>query len=77
MQKVIILENAQKTLEAKKQKERTREEVDNYNAMVKQINNEINTYNKENSLNIQEKNKAINNWNSTADNFVSKHVPVD
>ncbi|WP_339886863.1 hypothetical protein [uncultured Flavobacterium sp.] len=70
-------ENARKTLEAKKQKDRTKEEIDNYNAMVKQVNTEINNYNKENNSNFQEKNKAINNWNTVADNFVSKHVPVD
>lgn len=70
-------ENAKKTLESKKQNDRTKEEVDNYNAMVKQINNEINTYNKENTLNFQDKNKAITNWNTVSENFVSKHVPVD
>ena len=70
-------ENARKSLESKKQKDRTEEEVNNYNTMVKQINNEINSYNKENNANFQDKNKAINNWNTVADNFVSKHVPVD
>lgn len=70
-------ENAKKTLESKKQNDRTKEEVDNYNAMVKQINAEISSYNKENTLNFQDKNKAISNWNTVAENFVSKHVPVD
>jgi len=70
-------DNARKTLEAKKQKDRTKEEVDNYNGMVKQINNEINKYNKENNSNFQEKNKIIELWNTTSDNFISKHVPVD
>ena len=70
-------ENAKKTLESKKDKDRTKEEIDNYNSMVKQINGEINTYNKENNANFQEKSKVINNWNTVADNFVSKHVPVD
>ena len=70
-------DNARKTLEAKKQKDRTKEEVDNYNGMVKQINNEINKYNKENNSNFQDKNKIIELWNTTSDNFVSKHVPVD
>lgn len=70
-------DNARKTLEAKKQKDRTKEEVDNYNGMVKQVNDEINKYNKENNSNFQEKNKIIDHWNTTSDNFVSKHVPVD
>lgn len=70
-------ENAKKTLESKKDKDRTKEEIDNYNSMVKQINGEINSFNKDNNVNFQEKTKVINNWNIVADNFVSKHVPLD
>ncbi|WP_339836170.1 hypothetical protein [uncultured Flavobacterium sp.] len=70
-------DNARKTLESKKQNDRTKEEVDNYNLMVKQVNSEINAYNKENNANFQNKNKAITNWNIVSENFVSKHVPVD
>jgi wobble nucleotide-excising tRNase len=39
-------ENAKKTMESKSQNDRTKEEVENFNAMVKQINKEITAYNK-------------------------------
>mgnify|MGYP003606068823 CR=1 FL=1 len=70
-------ENAKKTLEAKSQKDRTKEEIENYNGMVKQINNEIQNYNKVNTANVNEKNNAISLWNQTGENFISKHVPQD
>ncbi len=70
-------ENSRKTLEAKSAKDRSKEEIDSYNVMVKQVNNEINTYNKLNSANFQEKNNILNEWNVTGENFISSHVPVD
>ena len=70
-------ENAKKTIESKSQKDRTKEEIDNYNVMVKQVNKEIENYNKANNLNFQDKQNAVNNWNVVAENFISKHVPVD
>jgi uncharacterized protein YlxW (UPF0749 family) len=70
-------ENAKKTLEAKNAKDRTKEEIDNFNIMVKQVNKEIETYNKVNSTNNQEKNNLLNEWNTTGENFISGHVPVD
>ncbi len=70
-------ENAKKNLEAKNASDRSKEEIDNYNAMVKQVNKEIDTYNKVNSANFQEKGNLINEWNGTGENFISNHVPVD
>ena len=55
----------------------TKEEIENYNGMVKQINNEIQNYNKVNTANVNEKNNAISLWNQTGENFISKHVPQD
>ena len=52
-------ETAKKSLESKSDKDRTKEEIDNYNTMVKQVNKEIDTYNKINSANFQEKNALI------------------
>ena len=68
-------ENAKKTLESKSENDRTKEEIDNYNAMVKQVNKEIANFNKNNDSNFQEKNNALNNWNSVGDAFISNHVP--
>lgn len=70
-------ENAKKTLEAKSDKDRSKEEIDNFNAMVKQINKEIENYNNLNNSNFQEKGNILNEWNSTGENFISGHVPVD
>lgn len=70
-------EASKKTLEAKSQSDRTKEEVDNYNALVKQFNQEIVNYNKWNNSNFQEKSNVVNNWNSTGDLFISKHVPMN
>lgn len=70
-------ENAKKTLESKNEKDRTKEEVDNYNAMVKQINKEIENYNKTNNAYFQEKSNIVNEWNATGDNFISGHVPTE
>jgi len=70
-------DTAKKSLESKSDKDRTKEEIENYNAMVKQINKEIDNYNKLNNANLQEKNTIIGNWNVTGDNFISGHVPQD
>lgn len=70
-------ETAKKALESKSDKDRTKEEIENYNGMVKQINKEIDNYNKINNANLQEKNTIIGNWNVTGDNFISAHVPQD
>ncbi len=69
-------ENAKQTLEAKNTKEQTTEEIENYNGMVKQVNKEIDTYNKVNNANFQEKNSILNDWNTTSNNFISSHVPI-
>lgn len=68
-------EAAKLNIEKKKPADRTKEEVDNFNAMVKDVNVKINNFNNINSKFDQEKNQLTNSWNSTATQFVSKHVP--
>lgn len=68
-------ENAKKTMEAKSESDRTKEEVENYNTMVKQVNKEIANFNKITNANSQEKANIINGWNAAADAFIAKHVP--
>lgn len=70
-------ENAKKTLEAKSESDRTKEEVENYNTMVKQVNKEIANYNKLSSSNFQDRTNTINAWNTAADDFIARHVPQD
>jgi hypothetical protein len=70
-------ENAKNSLEGKSAKDRTKEEIDNYNVMVKQYNKEVDNFNKANNANFQEKNKNINTINTIGDNFISRHIPND
>lgn len=70
-------EEAKASLERKKDNERSKEEIDNFNQMVKEINKKINDYNKINSKQIQDKNNMINQWNTTGDQFISRYVPND
>lgn len=68
-------ETTKQNLEKKKQADRTKEEIDNYNGMVKDVNLKINNFNKVNTKFDQEKTQHINNWNNTASQFISIHVP--
>lgn len=70
-------ENAKKTLESKSESDRTEAEVENYNAMVKQVNKEIGLFNKLSNENYQEKTKVLNDWNAVGDEFIARHVPQD
>lgn len=70
-------DNAKKTMESKSKNDITQEEVNNYNTLVKQMNQEINNYNKLNISNNNEKNAILNQWNTTSDNFINTHVPRD
>jgi hypothetical protein len=69
--------NAKKSLESKSESEKSKEEVENYNSMVKQINKEIAVFNKLSSDNYEEKTNILNNWNEKGDAFISKYVPED
>ena len=51
--------------------------IDDYNCTVKQVNLEIDSYNKYNTANLQKKNKIINTINTTSENFISSNVPLD
>lgn len=70
-------ENAKKSIESKSPGDRTKEEIDNFNAMVKQVNKEIEAFNKTSNSNFQEKKSSVDNWNSVGDAFISNHVPID
>ncbi len=70
-------ENAKKSIDSKSQKDRTKEEIDNYNGMVKQVNKEIDTFNKVSNANVQEKNMIINSWDATGENFINSQVPMN
>ena len=77
---LIINEDFEKikaTLEQTNERERTKEQIDNYNKKVKDVNKGANNYNKVNAeLNAKRQN-AINGLNNANANFLSKHIPKD
>lgn len=64
-------------LNNKTQNNRTNEEVAAFNKLVNEVNKEIGVYNKLNAKFNTDKTMAVNNWNTTSESFVSKHVPKD
>lgn len=71
------MEDSNTTMNNKNAKDRTKEEIDNFNRLVTEVNKEVGNYNKLNAKFNAEKTTAINNWNMASENFVSKHVPKD
>jgi len=67
-------DKAKAALEAKKEKDRTQADIDNFNQLVNEFNKATGDYNKT----IQELNanrtKFLNNWNNASANFTSKHI---
>ena len=56
---------------------RSKEEIDNFNKLVNELNKEVGNYNKTiNKFNIERTN-TINNWNVTGENFIARYVPID
>lgn len=70
-------EETRTALERKSAKERTKNEVDDFNKMVNDVNKKINDFNTLNTSVINEKNKGIIAWNTSSEKFISKHVPND
>jgi len=69
-------QESKKVMDNKSASSRTKEEVDNFNKLVNEVNNEVGNYNKTiNKFNVDRSN-AINNWNITSDNFIAKYVPI-
>lgn len=71
------MEESNTTMNNKKAKDRTKEQVDAFNKLVAEVNKEVGNYNKLNVKFNAEKTTAVNNWNMASENFISKHVPKD
>ncbi len=71
------VEESQATMEAKAEKERTIEEVQNFNNLVKGMNKEVAEFNKLNTKFFQEKSAVVKAWEQAGTDFISKHVPKD
>ena len=69
------LDEQKKVLEATAEKDRTREQIDNFNKLVNAANKEIGSYNRTNQKYNQERAAAIQNWNQNGTGFIAKHVP--
>lgn len=69
------MEETKKSMDAKTAP--SKEEIAAYNKLVGEVNKAAGEYNKLNTKYFNEKNNAINGWNTASDNFVSKHVPKD
>jgi hypothetical protein len=62
-------------MDKKSASSRTQEDVDKFNAAVKDINDAVNTYNKTNNELNQTRTKLINDLNNAVETFMSKHIP--
>lgn len=65
----------QKAFEAKKEKDRTQEDVDTFNNAVNTVNEAVGTYNVGNETANKNRGILIDNWNRSAEKFTGKHVP--
>jgi hypothetical protein len=71
-------ENFQKVkaaFEAKKEKERTQEDIDSFNNAVKDVNDATTEYNKMNDKLNKDRAEFINKYNTASSKFMDKHVP--
>lgn len=71
------MEEANKALEAKKEKDRTKEDINDFNKMVAQSNKAVVAYNRVLNKYNTERANVTNSWNNTTDSFISRHVPQD
>lgn len=70
-------EKIKSTLEQTNERKRTKEQVDNYNKKVKEVNEGADNYNKVNAVLNTKRQNAINSLNNANANFLSKHIPND
>lgn len=70
-------QESKKTMDNKAANSRSKEEIDNFNKLVNEVNKEVGNYNKTiNKFNIDRSN-AINNWNVTSENFIARYIPFE
>jgi hypothetical protein len=77
---LILNENFEKikaNLEQTAERKRTKEQIDNYNKKVTDVNKGADMYNKVNAQLNTKRQNAISGLNTTNANFLSKHIPKD
>ncbi|WP_047547663.1 hypothetical protein [Psychroserpens sp. Hel_I_66] len=70
-------ETIKTTLEQTNERKRTKEQIDNYNKKVNEVNKGADLYNKTNADLNNKRQNIINNLNEANSNFLSKHIPND
>lgn len=69
-------QESKKTMDNKSASNRSKEEIDNFNKLVNEVNKEVGNFNKTINKFNTERTNTINNWNVTGDNFIAKYVPI-
>ena len=67
-------EKLKKTMESKKKKEITQEDVDKYNKAVKEFNNAVKSFNEKNDKMNKERTNNLEEWNKKVEDFFDKHA---
>lgn len=70
-----MIEKLQKALEAKPASERTKDEIDGFNAKVKDYNETLARIRQANAEMNTGRKSAIDRWNGQGDAFIDRHVP--
>jgi hypothetical protein len=71
-------ENFQKikqAFEAKREKDRTQADVDQYNNALKEVNKAVNEFNSTNKQLFEARKQMVDSWNKASQQFLDKHVP--
>ncbi len=68
-------EKIKTSLESKPQSERSSEEIKQYNDAVRDFNNRLNSYNKQNTALYNSRNGVLNDWDNSVRSFLDRHVP--
>jgi hypothetical protein len=66
-------EKAKKAMDAKRN--RSQDDVDNYNKLVKEFNDSTNKFNQLNADLNKRRNEALNTWNKASSDFLDNHIP--
>jgi len=61
--------------EAKREKDRTQADVDQYNNALKEVNKAVNEFNSTNKQLYEARKDMIESWNKASQQFLDKHVP--
>ncbi|MDO1448270.1 hypothetical protein Q0590_18490 [Rhodocytophaga aerolata] len=64
-----------KAFEAKREKDRTQADVNQYNQAINELNTSVNSFNTANNQLNKSRSQLIDNWNKVSANFSDKHTP--